>query len=211
MMESRNPPRARSSRDPKRWWLPIRKLGPRHRPRILVHLLALNERDRYLRFGQAATDTQIRRYVESLNFDGDEIFGVFDLRFGLVAMAHLAYPGAASAHPECAEFGISVGRPQRGRGVGERMFDHAALHARNRGIETLLVNALSENSSMLRITRKAGARIVREGPESCAWVRLAPPNLASRVEELVGDHAAEFLYGVERQVYQVADLLPHKA
>jgi ribosomal protein S18 acetylase RimI-like enzyme len=42
----------------------------------------------------------------------------------------------------------------RGRRFGERLFDHAVLHARNRGIETLIIHALTENTAMMRIVRK---------------------------------------------------------
>ena len=44
--------------------VPIRSLGPSHRQRIHNHLLALDEHDRYLRFGYAANDEQIGRYVQ---------------------------------------------------------------------------------------------------------------------------------------------------
>ena len=179
-------------------WIPIRKLAPRHRARILRHLLALGERDRHLRFGYAASDAQIERYVQQLDFERDEVFGVFNRRLALVAIAHLAYFDAASS-PPCAEFGVSVAMAARGRGYGERLFDHAALHARNRGIDTLLVHALSENAAMLRIARNAGARVVREGPESDAWVKLAPESLASHVEELVEDRVADLDYRLKLQ------------
>jgi hypothetical protein len=36
--------------------------------------------DRYLRFGYPANDEQIRRYVDQLNFDRDELFGIFNRR-----------------------------------------------------------------------------------------------------------------------------------
>jgi hypothetical protein len=42
---------------------------------VLAHLLALSPADRYLRFGYAASDTQIERYVASLNFARDDIAG----------------------------------------------------------------------------------------------------------------------------------------
>ena len=71
-------------------WVPIRSLSPRHKPRIARHLRALPTSDRYLRFGYVATDEQIERYVQGLNFERDEIFGVFNRRLELVAMAHLA-------------------------------------------------------------------------------------------------------------------------
>jgi GNAT superfamily N-acetyltransferase len=188
-------------------WIPIRSLAARHRPRILRHLLALDERDRYLRFGYPASDTQIERYVAQLDFKRDEIFGVFNRRLELVAIAHLAYMDPGATNPPNAEFGVSVAKASRGRGYGERLFDHAALHARNRGIDTLLVHALSENSAMLRITRNAGARIVRDGPESQAWVQLAPENLVSHVEELVEDGFAGIDYRLKVQAHRVDGLL----
>jgi GNAT superfamily N-acetyltransferase len=188
-------------------WIPIRSLAAQHRPRILSHLLALAERDRYLRFGHMANDTQIERYVDLLDFDRDEVFGVFNRRLELVAMAHLACLEPAASRPPIAEFGVSVAGHLRGRGFGERLFDHAALHARNRGIDTLLVHALSENTAMLRIVRNAGARIERDGPEAQAWVRLAPESLASRVEALVEDRAAAIDYGLKQHARRVDGFL----
>ena len=67
---------------PARGWIPIRPLSPRHKPRILAHLVALSDGDRYLRFGYPATDEHIRRYVDGLNFERDEIFGIFN-RFAI--------------------------------------------------------------------------------------------------------------------------------
>jgi GNAT superfamily N-acetyltransferase len=188
-------------------WIPIRSLASRHRPRILSHLLALNERDRYLRFGYAASDSQISRYVEQMDFARDEVFGVFNRHLELVAMAHLAYLEPSAASRPAAEFGVSVAAVARGRGYGDRLFDHAALHARNRGIDSLLVHALSENTAMLRICRNAGARVERDGPESQAWVKLAPENLVSRVEALVEDTAADLDYRLKRQAQRVDELL----
>jgi GNAT superfamily N-acetyltransferase len=184
-------------------WIPIRSLAPRHRPRIRRHLLALGERDRYLRFGHMANDVQVGAYVDLLDFDRDEVFGVFNRRLELVAMAHLAYLGPAKSNSPYAEFGVSVASHLRGRGYGERLFDHAALHARNRGIDTLLVHALSENAAMLRIARNAGARVERDGPQSQAWVKLAPESLASRVEAMVEDRAADIDYTLKRQAQRV--------
>ena len=74
-----------------RAWVPIRSLGPRHRERIVAHLVALDERSRYLRFGYAASEAQIARYVDTLDFEHDEVFGIFNRRLDLIAMAHLAY------------------------------------------------------------------------------------------------------------------------
>ncbi len=82
----------------------------------------------------------------------------------------------------------------RGRGYGARLFDHAVLHARNRGVDTLIIHALSENTAMLRIARNAGALVEREGSESQAVLKLPPEDFVSRVGELVEDRAAELDY-----------------
>jgi ribosomal protein S18 acetylase RimI-like enzyme len=188
--------RSKSHPAPTWSWVPIRSLGPRHRERIASHLLSLELSDRYLRFGYAATDSQISKYVDMLDFEQDEVFGIFSRRLELIAMAHLAHaiPSPAKDGPAMSEFGVSVLPQARSRGFGRRLFEHAMLHARNRGVETLLIHALSENTAMLKIARNAGATIVREGSESDAWVRLPPDSLASHMDELIEHQAAELNY-----------------
>ena len=77
---------------------------------------------------------------------------------------------------------MSVLAKARGRGFGHRLFEHAMLHARNRGVRTLVIYALSENTTMLRIARKAGAEIEREGAESQAQLTL--PENGSRARTI---------------------------
>ena len=189
-------------------WIPIRSLAARHRARIAEHLLALPERDRYLRFGYAAGDVQIQRYVDGLDFDRDEVFGVFNRKLVLIALAHLAYPRPGQPTPmPGAEFGGSVLPAARGRGYGARLFEHAMLHARNRGLDTLFIHALSENTTMLHIARRAGAKVQRDGSESEAFLKLPQDTLASRMEQWVGDGAAELDYRLKQQSRLVDDLI----
>jgi len=181
-------------------WVPIRSLAPRHRERIAEHLLALEPGDRYLRFGYAATDAQISKYVDLLDFERDDVFGIFNRRLELIAMAHLAH-ALMRADPEqaaMAEFGVSVAKKARGRGFGARLFEHAVLHARNRGVQFLVIHALSENLAMLKIARNAGAAIERAGSESEAWLRLPADTFGSHVEQMMGDQAAEIDYQFKR-------------
>jgi len=188
-------------------WVPIRSLAPRHRERIVSHLLDLPERDRYLRFGYAASDGQILQYAQQINFERDEVLGIFNRRLRLLAMAHLAYLNDGSGQPtSCAEFGVSVAAHARGRGYGKRLFDLAALHARNRGVQTLLIHALSENTPMLRIARHAGAEVVREGSESQALLKLPADNLASQMEQIVEQGAAEWDYRFKQQARRMERL-----
>jgi RimJ/RimL family protein N-acetyltransferase len=180
--------------------VPIRSLAPRHRSRILAHLLALGERDRYLRFGYPAIDEQIKRYVDSLDFERDEVFGVFNRRLEIIALAHVAFPRPGQPMAHGAEFGGSVLAKARTKGLGGRLFEHAMLHARNHGADTLYIHALSENAPMLRIARRAGAIIERWGGESEGRLRLPPDTVASQVEAWVGRNAAEFDYSVKQRV-----------
>lgn len=186
--------------------VPIRSLGPSHRERITEHLLALDERDRYLRFGYAANDTQIRRYADGLNFDRDDIFGIYNRKLELLAMAHLAY-SADRQFNTCAEFGVSVAKKARGRGYGARLFERAVVHARNEGVSQLFIHALSENTAMLKIARKAGAVIERDGSESEAHLRLPSADFESRVSELVDEQLARTDYHVKAQARQFWQVL----
>ncbi|MBV8503198.1 MAG: GNAT family N-acetyltransferase [Paucibacter sp.] len=185
-----------------RGWVPIRPLATRHRRRIGEHLLALSERDRFLRFGYQASDEQVLKYVDRLDFKRDELLGIFNRRLELVAMAHLAYSPAPQrpGQPAMAEFGVSVSARARGKGLGQRLFDHATLHARNRGIQTLFIHALSENTPMLRIARRAGALVERDGSESEAWLRLPADSMASHVDEALERHLAEVDFELKRHL-----------
>lgn len=182
-------------------WVPIRSLSPRHKPRVARHLRALPTADRYLRFGYAATDEQIDRYVQGLNFERDEIFGVFNRRLELVAMAHLAY----SVDPQwstCAEFGVSVSPHQRGKGLGAKLFAHAVMHARNQGVNLLFIHALSENVAMLKIARRAGAVVQRDGSESEAYLSMPQATLDSQLNGLMQEQMAELDYQLKMQAHQ---------
>lgn len=178
--------------------VPIRSLGENHRERIAQHLLALTPHDRYLRFGHWAHDSQIQRYVASLDFDRDEIFGIYNRKLELIAVAHLAY-AKDQRHDSCAEFGVSVLTSARGRGYGARLFDRAAMHATNDGVSLMFIHALSENAAMLKIARNAGAKVERDGSESEAYLRLPPASLDSRVTEMIEEQIAQTDYRLKSQ------------
>lgn len=195
------PPSARSNSV-----VPIRSLTRDHLADIEQHLLALEPHDRYLRFGYAANDEQIQRYVAQLNFERDELFGIFNRKLQLIAMAHLAF----SVDPQlttCAEFGVSVSKAARGRGYGGRLFERATIKARNEGVSQLFIHALSENTAMLKIARNAGAVIERAGSESEAHLWLPPADFDSRVTELVDQQVAITDYHLKAQARQFWSVL----
>ncbi|MDR7269079.1 GNAT superfamily N-acetyltransferase [Pelomonas saccharophila] len=191
-------------------WVPIRSLARRHRRRIIDHLLALDPQDRYLRFGYPASDEQIRKYALSIDFARDEVLGIFNRRLQLIALAHLAYAQPLlGGEPEraMAEFGVSVLPQSRSRGLGRRLFDAAGLHARNRGVDTLFIHALSENRPMLRIAAAAGALVERDGGESAAYLRLPPESFGSQVEQALERHLGELDFQFKRQAQVLSEFV----
>jgi GNAT superfamily N-acetyltransferase len=196
----------KSVRHETRGMVPVRSLGAGQAQRIATHLIALSPADRYLRFGYGANDEQIRRYVSGLDFSRDEIFGIYNRRLELIAVAHLAF----STDPQlrnCAEFGVSVLAKARGRGYGALLFDRAVMHSRNNGVEVMFIHALSENTAMLNIVRKAGAKIERDGSESEAYLKLLPADLDSRVAEMLDEQIADTDYRLKVQAKQFRDVL----
>ncbi len=192
----------------RRWmlWIPIRILSAKHRPKIAAHLKSLGTQDRYLRFGYPATDEQIDGYVAKLDFVRDDIYGVFNRRLQIVSMAHLAF----SVDPQwatCAEFGVSVASHQRGKGLGARLFNHAVMHARNEGVSLMFIHSLSENTPMLKIARKAGARVERDGSESDAYLSLQPANLDSQMHEFLEEGMADLDFQIKTRARQFLQLL----
>lgn len=188
-------------------WVPVRSLARRHRRRMIEHLQAMDEHDRYLRFGYAATDEQIRQYVLGIDFNRDEVLGIFNRRLELIAFAHVAHsgPGERLGQPRMAEFGVSVLRKARGRGLGRRLFDAAILHARNRGIETLFIHALTINTPMLRMAASAGATVEHGGGESEAWLRLPPDSVSTQIEEALERQLAEIDFQLKRQAHVLTE------
>lgn len=198
--------------------VPIRTLRAEHRAAIVEHLVQLGPRDRYLRFGYAAGDEQIQRYVAALNFERDEVFGVFNRRLRLIAMAHLAYlepravvgenPAGEAQRPDGgAEFGVSVNHHARGRGYGMQLFRRAVVHARNHGVQQLFIHALTENMAMLAIARKGGATVVQDGSESQAHLKLPPADFESQVSEMLDEQVARTDYHFKAKTRRLWHLL----
>ena len=178
--------------------VPIRLLSARHRERITQHLLALNEHDRYLRFGYTASEEQIRRYTDGLDFARDEIYGIYNRKLELIAMAHLALASEPDCS-NCAEFGVSVLAPARGKGYGAHLFERAIMHSRNKGVDMLFIHVLSENNVMLKIARNAGALVERDGSESRAFLKLPPATIDTCMTEAVQEQFAEMDFTLKLQ------------
>ncbi|MFC5513078.1 GNAT family N-acetyltransferase [Massilia jejuensis] len=181
----------------------VKALGKRDRRRMLKHFLALDEADRLLRFGTVLPDEQIHAYVAGIDFSRDIVFGVVSRVFQLVGVGHLAFappePGrpGATGKARVAEFGVSVSKSARGQGVGSRLFERAAMHCRNVDIDTLYMQCLSSNRTMMHIATKAGMEIKREYGEADAYLHLPPPSPGSVMREAIEEQCAAIDYTVK--------------
>lgn len=178
----------------------IRELHAGHSEKIRLHFMGLGNEDRLLRFGLHTSDEMINKYVDSINFVRDTIFGVFDNNLDLIGLAHLAYPSSNLALNRTAEFGVSVSERGRENGVGSALFKRAAIHARNTNIKVLYVHYLSRNKVMMHIAKKAGMSIEFSFGEADAYLTLLPSSNTSIVSEAVQAQAADIDYAFKKNI-----------
>ncbi|MBC7413640.1 MAG: GNAT family N-acetyltransferase [Herminiimonas sp.] len=202
----------------------VKELSERDRRRLLMHFLALGDSDRLLRFGTVLPDELVTRYVQRLDFARDTVFGVFDADLKLVGVGHLAFVPCdtkpvfttATEKERIAEFGVSVSSTARGHGIGTRLFERAAIHCRNEDVDTLYMQCLASNQTMIHIAKKAGMQIHRAYGEADAFLKLDPANPASMLQEAVEEQVASLEYTIRantraaaRWLSQLPAHLPH--
>lgn len=150
------------------WATPIVEvLYPACRQEILDHLHRLDRADRSRRFGLALADEGIERYTQRLDFNRDILFGVYADDARLVGLGHLALG------TDAAEFGFSTDAEQRGRGIGQALFDRAVLISRRARVARLYMHCLATNEPVLRMARSAGMRVRYDVGEALAYLDLA--------------------------------------
>ncbi|WP_153076519.1 GNAT family N-acetyltransferase [Paraburkholderia bonniea] len=184
----------------------VRELTSNDRDRLLQHFLALAEDDRLLRFGQIVPDHVIDNYVRMIDFVRDTVFGVFNNQLQIVGVGHLAYLPAEDKE-RTAEFGVSVLENARGKGIGSKLFERAAIRSRNTHVSTLYMHCLSRNATMMHIARKAGMKIEYTHGEADAYLTLPPADQSSILSEMLQEQAAVFDYALKRQARQASKII----
>jgi hypothetical protein len=61
----------------------------------------------------------------------------------------------------------------------------------------MYIHALSENAPMIRIARKSGAKIERDGSDTEAFLSLPKRDLDSRLSEFVSDQYGKTNYSIK--------------
>ncbi|MGZ3237668.1 MAG: N-acetyltransferase family protein [Burkholderiaceae bacterium] len=195
----------------------VKELSERDRRCLLMHFLELNDADRLLRFGVVLPDELITKYVQKINFTRDAVFGVFDNKFKLVGVGHLAYMprealpfiAHATTKGRTAEFGVSVSADARGMGIGTKLFHRAEIHCRNADVDTLYIHCLSSNQVMMHLAAKADMELHHDHGESDAFLKLRPANPSSMMQEAVDEQVATFDYAMKANTHTAAKWLEY--
>lgn len=146
-------------------------LAPADEPGIALHLLALDEEDRALRFGSSTSDATLVEYVQNLNFNRDVAEGAWDSG-RLVGFAHLAvYP--EDGYP-VGELGVSISRGHRGEHIASALIRRAVDRARQFGLTTMYIHYMRRNLAMTRLVGRLGLQVANDGDEAWATLQVIP-------------------------------------
>lgn len=165
----------------------IRRLAPDEAPMLAAHLLRLDADDRRKRFGRPVADARIENYVAGIDWTRAGVIGFF--ADGAVrASAQVAWP--LLSWLDGAEVGLTVEAPYRNNGLGGELMRRAITMARNLGLDELRLFALADNEPVKHLARKAGFALSQAGTEVDGRLKLAPPDMASLMEEAADNGAA---------------------
>ncbi len=162
----------------------IRKLWAGEADRYREHLLRLDDRSRYSRFGHAVANEFIHQYVT-------RTFGLNAAVHGYLVDGELR--GAAELRPlraglaQEAEAAISIESQWQSLGIGSALLDRTLLAARNRGIKRLHMACLSDNRRMQELARKFSAELSFDFGSVVGEVAASRPTPLSVLREVISD------------------------
>jgi GNAT superfamily N-acetyltransferase len=149
--------------------VPVIRLGPADRPRLLAHFLALSEGDRNCRFGAGCSDEGIERYVASIDLERACTLAICAADGRLLAVAHVPVANGV------AELGISVLPRFRRRNFATLLAQRAVREARTAGAREFVFDFTASNAGMQRLAERLQMTTERLGAALVARLPLAAP------------------------------------
>ena len=162
----------------------IRRLWPTDQPEISEHFSRLDQSSRRMRFGGAVSDDFVNDYAQSLLELGSVAYGAFpdgELR----AVGELR--GVLDRWPAAAEAAFSVQSDWQDHGIGEALMTRVIAAAQNRGVASLNMVCLRDNSRMQHLAEKHNAVLSVLPTEVTAFLDQPWPTPASVAEEVTGE------------------------
>jgi GNAT superfamily N-acetyltransferase len=151
---------------------------------ICDHFQRLNLPSRRARFCGAISDGEVLKYAQNIfshnaivcgGFVDGQLRGVVELR------------GLFQSWPSTAEAAFSVEPDWQNTGIGDALFERMFAMARNRGVRTIQMICLKENSRMRHLAVKHDARLYYTQDATEAVLHPCWPTPASMLEEIVGE------------------------
>jgi RimJ/RimL family protein N-acetyltransferase len=158
------------------------------------HLKNLSEADRYTRFCYAIKDENIDQFILLMLYnDDDHHLFTAEINNTIVGFGHLAREGVDW------ELAVSVDGKYQGRGVADQIMNFMIDWGKTRGIHSVFMHCITQNSKIQHLARKHGLRMVeRDGAEVTSRVDLPPPTPM--------DYTAEFLREQRELLEQMTDI-----
>ncbi len=154
-------------------------------PLFRDHLVRLDPKTRYDRYGLQVSDAYLADYAELCFGQGAITYGYFEDGVIRGAAELRSYASKERAGHRDAEAAFSVERPWRRRGIGTELMGHVVLAARNRRIATLTIFCLRHNQAMLKLARKFEADLTFELNDVTGKLVARPPSALSLWREFV--------------------------
>lgn len=158
------------------------------------HLKNLSEADRYTRFCYNIKDENIDSFILGILYNSEE-HHLFSASAGdvLVGFGHLAREG------DNWELAVSVEGAYQGQGVADKLMDFMIDWGKTRGVHSVFMHCITQNSKIQHLARKHGLRTVeRDGAELTSRVDLPLPTPM--------DYTAEFLREQRELLEQMTDI-----
>ena len=175
----------------------IKSVGSWADDKHTAHLLKLSERDRYFRFGYAAKDEAVEKYVKSINHQTDKVYGAFNAELEIVGVAHVGLVGKNY------ELGISILPEYRGQGLGSFLFKRAIDFARMQKAKKLYSYCLGENRSMINMARRENMTVITEFGEAVGSTELPEVTVDVFLEEALSENLALVDLRLKEQVLRL--------
>lgn len=173
----------------------IRRLWKSDQAQLIDHFQRLDPATRRLRFGAMVNDGFVRNHAEQILSVDSVIFGAFpdgELR----GVAELR--GLLGSWPRSAEVALSVEPGWQDGGIGDALLGRLIAAAQNRGIKTLHMLCLRENTRMQNLAQKHNATLVLHIGDIEATLDPSWPTPMSMFEEIFGD-SRSYLHSIFHQ------------
>lgn len=145
---------------------------PRDRRALEVHFAKLESEDLRFRFCGSIKPAVLEQYLDQLSGPDVASFGIFDAERVLIAVCQIGQAGADL------EVGVSVLSAFRRQGFAKALLEHSVSHARVRGLRSLLIHTLMDNTPMLSLARGLGMSVEMLNGEADGRLRLRADTVA---------------------------------